>query len=108
MAASPRSRALGIIYDRAIVRHFVAGTLHVAAGIAVAFGYWTRPGVAPLPALEDHEFAADIPFETIAAWQMYPALPQHIEAVTLEEVGRVAADRLKPTLRTVGRFEPTK
>jgi zinc protease len=47
-------------------------------------------------------------FETIASWQMYPTLPQQIEAVTLEEVGRVAADRLKPTLRTVGRFEPTK
>jgi zinc protease len=47
-------------------------------------------------------------FETIASWQMYPTLPQHIEAVTLEDVGRVAADRLKPTLRTVGRFEPTK
>jgi zinc protease len=47
-------------------------------------------------------------FETIASWQMYPTLPQHIETVTLEEVGRVAADRLKPTLRTVGRFEPTK
>jgi zinc protease len=47
-------------------------------------------------------------FETIASWQMYPTLPQQIEAVTLEEVRRVAADRLKPTLRTVGRFEPTK
>jgi zinc protease len=46
-------------------------------------------------------------FETIASWQMYPTLPQQIEAVTLEEVGRVAANRLKPTLRTVGRFEPT-
>jgi zinc protease len=45
-------------------------------------------------------------FETIASWQMYPALSQQIEAVTVEEVGRVAADRLKPTNRTVGRFEP--
>jgi zinc protease len=47
-------------------------------------------------------------FETIASWQMYPALPQHIEAVTVEDVGRVAADRLKPTSRTVGRFDPTR
>ena len=46
-------------------------------------------------------------FETIASWQMYPTLSPHIEAVTIEEVGRVAADRLKPTSRTVGRFEPT-
>ncbi len=45
-------------------------------------------------------------FETIASWQVYPTLSQHIEAVTIEEVSRVAADRLKPTSRTVGRFEP--
>jgi zinc protease len=47
-------------------------------------------------------------FETIASWQVYPTLSQHIEAVTVEEVGRVAADRLKPTGRTVGRFEPIR
>jgi zinc protease len=47
-------------------------------------------------------------FETIASWQVYPSLTQHIEAVTVEEVGRVAADRLKPTSRTIGRFEPIR
>ena len=47
-------------------------------------------------------------FETIASWQIYPTLSKHIEAVTIEEVGRVAADRLKPTSRTVGRFEPVR
>ena len=47
-------------------------------------------------------------FETIASWQMYPELSQHIEAVTVEDVNRVAADRLKPTLRTAGRFEPVR
>jgi zinc protease len=45
-------------------------------------------------------------FETIASWQVYPTLAHRIEAVTLEDVGRVAAERLKPTSRTVGRFEP--
>ena len=47
-------------------------------------------------------------FETIASWRMYPTLSQHIEAVTAEEVSRVAADRLKPTLRTVARFDPAR
>jgi zinc protease len=45
-------------------------------------------------------------FATIASWQVYPTLSQRIEAVTIEQVNRVAADRLKPTGRTVGRFEP--
>jgi zinc protease len=45
-------------------------------------------------------------FETVASWTLYPTLPQRIEAVTIEEVNRVAADRLKPASRTVGRFEP--
>ena len=47
-------------------------------------------------------------FETIASWQLSGTLPRHIEAVTLEQVGRVAADRLKPTDRTIGRFEPIR
>jgi predicted Zn-dependent peptidase len=33
---------------------------------------------------------------------------RHIEAVTVADVGRVAAERLKPTRRTVGRFEPIR
>jgi zinc protease len=45
-------------------------------------------------------------FQTIASWQVYPTLPQRIDAVTIEDVSRVAADRLKPTGRTIGRFEP--
>jgi zinc protease len=47
-------------------------------------------------------------FQTIASWQIYPMFSEDIEAVTVEEVGRVAADRLKPTSRTVGRFEPIR
>ena len=47
-------------------------------------------------------------FETIASWQLCRTLPQQIEAVTLAEVGRVAAECLKPTSRTVGRFEPIR
>jgi len=47
-------------------------------------------------------------FQTIASWGLYPSLSQQIEAVTVEEVGRVAADRLKPTSRTVARFEPIR
>jgi zinc protease len=47
-------------------------------------------------------------FETVAAWRMTTTLAQKIEAVTVEEVGRVAAERLKPTRRTVGRFEPIR
>jgi predicted Zn-dependent peptidase len=45
-------------------------------------------------------------FETIASWRLYPTISQRIEAVTVAEVNKVAADRLKPTSRTVGRFEP--
>jgi len=47
-------------------------------------------------------------FQTIASWRLYPTLSQQIEAVTVEEVGRVAANRLKPTSRTVARFEPIR
>ena len=45
-------------------------------------------------------------FGTIASWQLYPTISQRIEAVTIAEVNKVAADCLKPTSRTVGRFEP--
>jgi zinc protease len=47
-------------------------------------------------------------FETVASWQLWAVLPQQIEAVPLEEVGRVAHDRLTPTSRTIGRFEPAR
>jgi zinc protease len=47
-------------------------------------------------------------FETIASWRLGSTLVQQIERVTTEEVGRVAADRLRPTSRTVGRFEPIR
>jgi len=47
-------------------------------------------------------------FETIASWQLYPSLAQHIEAVTLEDVGALAATGLTPARRTIGRFEPIR
>ena len=47
-------------------------------------------------------------FETISSWQLCTTLPQKIEGVTIDQVGRVAADRLRPTNRTVGRFEPIR
>jgi len=47
-------------------------------------------------------------FATIASWQLGMTVAQRIEAVTVEEVCRIAADRLKPTSRTVGRFEPIR
>ena len=47
-------------------------------------------------------------FETIASWQLSQSLVQHIEAVTVADVGRVAAERLRPSRRTVGRFEPIR
>jgi zinc protease len=45
-------------------------------------------------------------FETIANWSFYPAIPQRIQAVTLEQVSEVASERLKPSNRTIGWFEP--
>ena len=47
-------------------------------------------------------------FETIASWRVYPSIGQHIEAVTLEDVGAAASERLKATNRTIGRFEPIR
>jgi zinc protease len=45
-------------------------------------------------------------FETIATWKFYPSIPQLIEAVALDEVAAAAAERLKPSNRTIGWFEP--
>jgi zinc protease len=47
-------------------------------------------------------------FATIASWQFASTLAQHIDAVAIEDVGRVAAERLKPARRTVARFEPVR
>jgi zinc protease len=45
-------------------------------------------------------------FETIADWRYFPAIASRIEAVTLQDVARVAANRLVASNRTIGRFEP--
>jgi zinc protease len=45
-------------------------------------------------------------FATIGSWDIFPAIPARIDAVTLEQVGRVAAERLTPTNRTIGWFQP--
>ena len=45
-------------------------------------------------------------FETIASWRLYPRLDSQIAAVTLEQVGSVAAKRLVASNRTVGWFKP--
>jgi zinc protease len=45
-------------------------------------------------------------FETIATWRYFPDIASRIEAVTLEEVAQVAAERLLPSNRVIGRFEP--
>jgi zinc protease len=45
-------------------------------------------------------------FETIASWRYFPSIGDQIDGVTLDQVGAVAATRLKATNRTVGRFEP--
>ncbi len=46
-------------------------------------------------------------FETLASWQLYPALLQRVQAVTVEEVAVAAARLLAPTNRTVGWFKPS-
>ena len=46
-------------------------------------------------------------FATIAEWRYQLDIPGQIERVTLEQVADVAARRLSPANRTVGRFEPT-
>jgi zinc protease len=45
-------------------------------------------------------------FETIASWRAYPTVPQQIEAVSVEQVAAVAAERLTPANRTIGWFDP--
>jgi zinc protease len=45
-------------------------------------------------------------FETIATWRYFPAIASRIEAVTLDDVAKVAATRLVPSNRVIGRFEP--
>jgi zinc protease len=45
-------------------------------------------------------------FETITSWRWYPTIGQRIEEVTLDQVGAVAAERLKPSNRTIGWFQP--
>jgi zinc protease len=46
-------------------------------------------------------------FATIGTWDIYPAIPQRINAVTSAEVGAVAERVLKANNRTVGWFQPT-
>ena len=45
-------------------------------------------------------------FETIATWRYVSSIAARIEAVTLDDVAQVAAARLLPSNRVVGRFEP--
>src|SRR5687767_11506447 len=45
-------------------------------------------------------------FQTIASWRFLPAIASGIDAVTQDHVAAVAADRLKPSNCTIGRFEP--
>ena len=45
-------------------------------------------------------------FETIASWRVYPSMASQIEAVTLNQVAKVAADRLTSRNRTIGWFCP--
>ena len=45
-------------------------------------------------------------FETIATWRYFPDISSRIDSVTLAEVVKVAAERLVPANRVIGRFEP--
>ena len=45
-------------------------------------------------------------FQTIASIDLYRDLSSHLDAVSLEDVGRVAAQYLTPALSTVGWFQP--
>jgi zinc protease len=45
-------------------------------------------------------------FETIATWHYSAAIASRIEAVTLDDVVKVAATRLVSANRVIGRFEP--
>ena len=46
-------------------------------------------------------------FATVGRWQDFHALPGRIEAVTLEQVAQVAAERLSRMSRTIGWFSPS-
>jgi zinc protease len=45
-------------------------------------------------------------FQTIASWRYFPGIAAEIEAVTIDRVAAVAAERLKASNRTIGWFEP--
>ena len=45
-------------------------------------------------------------FETIASWRFLSSMSERIQGVTLDDVARVAAARLTPANRVVGRFDP--
>ena len=45
-------------------------------------------------------------FETIASWRFFPSISDRIQAVTLDDVAKVAAARLMASNRVVGRFDP--
>ncbi len=45
-------------------------------------------------------------FETIADWRHALALAEQIDSVTMEQVAAAAATRLRPSNRTIGRFQP--
>jgi zinc protease len=45
-------------------------------------------------------------FATIGSWEDYFRVPDRIDAVTVDDVGRVAGKRLAATNRTIGTFEP--
>ena len=45
-------------------------------------------------------------FETIASWRYIPAIASRLDAVTVDEVAKVAAARLIASNRVIGRFEP--
>ena len=47
-------------------------------------------------------------FETIASWRFLPSIAERIQAVTLDDVATVAAGRLTPTNRVIGRFDPLR
>ena len=46
-------------------------------------------------------------FETIASWKYFPAIREQIDAVTLDRVAQAAEQRLKPSNRTIGWFDPS-
>jgi zinc protease len=46
-------------------------------------------------------------FATIANWRYFPAIAERIDAVTVDDVARVAAARLQRSNRVIGRFDPS-